>query len=63
VSLRESFQSEPEDAQEMEWLERELYKRFPDDLNIPVGQLRVRIFLLCLQFTRLLKQKDKENRL
>lgn len=29
-----------------DWIEVEIGRRFPDDLAIPIGQLRVRIFML-----------------
>lgn len=31
----------------LSWLEDHITDRFPDDLNIPVGRLRVRILNLC----------------
>jgi len=32
-----------------DWLEREIGNRFPDDMDIPIGQLRVRVSKLCFE--------------
>jgi hypothetical protein len=41
-----------------DWLEKEIMRKFPDNLKIPIGQLRVRVHILC----RAYKDKlEKEN--
>jgi hypothetical protein len=32
-----------------DWIEREIGNRFPDDMDISVGQLRVRVAKLCFE--------------
>lgn len=53
-------------GQEMDdWLEEQIQARFPDDLNIPPGQLRVRIFKLVQEYEQRMlgtyKRKDIED--
>jgi len=31
------------------WIEQEISNRFPDDMDIPVAQLRVRVAKLCFE--------------
>ena len=42
-----------------DWLEEQIQARFPDDLNIPPGQLRVRIYKLVIEYEQRLLGKYK----
>jgi len=44
-----------------DWIEKEVSKRFPDDasVNIPLGQLRVRIAKLCFDLADEIKHPQR----
>jgi hypothetical protein len=46
----------PSEKDNHSWLEKKVWEKIPDDLSIPIGQLRLRVFSLCNEYAERIKR-------